>query len=134
MELGAVSVMLYCFRERELILNINELIAGFRMFPSYIRIGGLREDLPSAFHDLVRELLDRMPAKLDELRETADQQPDLPQADARLGVRSPKRTRSDGASWADFAPRVRVHLRRAEGISLRGVRHVRVRHPGRLAR
>ncbi|HEY8534802.1 MAG TPA: NADH-quinone oxidoreductase subunit D, partial [Vicinamibacterales bacterium] len=46
MDLGAVSVMLYCFRERELILNINELIAGFRMFPSYIRVGGLREDLP----------------------------------------------------------------------------------------
>ncbi len=46
MELGAVSVMLYCFRERELLLNINELIGGFRMFPSYIRVGGLREDLP----------------------------------------------------------------------------------------
>ncbi len=44
MDLGAVSVMLYCFRERELLLNINELVAGFRMFPSYIRIGGLRED------------------------------------------------------------------------------------------
>src|SRR2546425_9796272 len=37
MELGAVSVMLYCFRERELLLNINEMITGFRMFPSYIR-------------------------------------------------------------------------------------------------
>ncbi len=66
MDLGAVSVMLYCFRERELILNINELIAGFRMFPSYIRIGGLREDLPRGFHDTVRELLQRMPKKLAE--------------------------------------------------------------------
>jgi NADH-quinone oxidoreductase subunit D len=66
MDLGAVSVMLYCFRERELILNINELIAGFRMFPSYIRVGGLREDLPRGFHDAVRELLDRMPKKLAE--------------------------------------------------------------------
>ena len=66
MDLGAVSVMLYCFRERELILNINELIAGFRMFPSYIRIGGLREDLPRGFHDAVRELLQRMPGKLAE--------------------------------------------------------------------
>ena len=47
MEIGAVTVMLYCFRERELLLNINELIAGFRMFPSYIRVGGLREDLPA---------------------------------------------------------------------------------------
>jgi NADH-quinone oxidoreductase subunit D len=64
MDLGAVSVMLYCFRERELILNINELIAGFRMFPSYIRVGGLREDLPRGFHKAVRELLDRMPARL----------------------------------------------------------------------
>jgi NADH-quinone oxidoreductase subunit D len=66
MEVGAVSVMLYCFRERELFLNINELIAGFRMFPSYIRIGGLREDLPSGFHEAVNEIIERMPAKLDE--------------------------------------------------------------------
>jgi NADH-quinone oxidoreductase subunit D len=64
MELGAVTVMLYCFRERELLLNIHELIAGFRMFPSYIRVGGLREDLPSGFHQAVSEVLDRMPAKL----------------------------------------------------------------------
>ena len=66
MEVGAVSVMLYCFRERELLLNINEMLAGFRMFPSYMRIGGLREDLPRGFHDAVRAFLDRFPAKLDE--------------------------------------------------------------------
>jgi NADH-quinone oxidoreductase subunit D len=66
MELGAVSVMLYCFRERELLLNINEMIAGFRLFPSYMRIGGLREDLPRGFHDAVRAFLDRLPVKLDE--------------------------------------------------------------------
>jgi NADH-quinone oxidoreductase subunit D len=66
MEVGAVSVMLYCFRERELLLNINELLAGFRLFPSYMRVGGLREDLPRGFHDAVRAFLDRMPQKLDE--------------------------------------------------------------------
>jgi NADH-quinone oxidoreductase subunit D len=66
MEVGAVSVMLYCFREREMLLNLNELIAGFRMFPSYMRIGGLREDLPRGFHAAVRELLDRLPGKIDE--------------------------------------------------------------------
>jgi NADH-quinone oxidoreductase subunit D len=66
MEVGAISVMLYCFRERELLLNINEMIAGFRMFPSYMRIGGLREDLPRGFHDAVRAFLDRLPPKLDE--------------------------------------------------------------------
>jgi NADH-quinone oxidoreductase subunit D len=66
MEVGAVSVMLYCFREREMLLNLNELVAGFRMFPSYMRIGGLREDLPRGFHAAVRDLLDRLPGKLDE--------------------------------------------------------------------
>src|SRR5437016_3528623 len=73
MEVGAVSVMLYCFRERELLLNINEMIAGFRMFPSYIRIGGLREDLPRGFHDAVRAFLDSFPAKLDEYEDLLTQ-------------------------------------------------------------
>jgi NADH-quinone oxidoreductase subunit D len=66
LEIGAVSVMMYCFRERELLLNINEMLAGFRMFPSYIRIGGLREDLPNGFHDAVNAFLDRFPDKLRE--------------------------------------------------------------------
>jgi NADH-quinone oxidoreductase subunit D len=66
LEIGAVSVMMYCFRERELLLNINEMLAGFRMFPSYLRIGGLREDLPPKFHEAVASFLDRFPAKLQE--------------------------------------------------------------------
>jgi NADH-quinone oxidoreductase subunit D len=66
MEVGAVSVMLYCFRERELLLDINERIAGFRLFPSYIRVGGLREDLPRGFHEVVTQFLQSFPAKIDE--------------------------------------------------------------------
>src|SRR3979409_1344234 len=66
MEVGAVSVMLYCFRERELLLNINEMLAGFRLFPSYMRVGGLREDLPRGFHQAVTSFLDRFLPKLDE--------------------------------------------------------------------
>jgi len=66
LEIGAVSMLFYAVRERELLLNINELIAGFRFFPSYIRIGGLREDLPRGFHAQVQEFLDRFPAKIDE--------------------------------------------------------------------
>ena len=69
LEVGAVSIMLYCFGERELLLNINELLAGFRMFPSYMRVGGLREDLPRGFHDAVRAFLDRFPPKLDEFED-----------------------------------------------------------------
>src|SRR5574339_1152745 len=63
MEIGAVSMLFYAIRERELLLNINELIAGFRFFPSYIRIGGLREDLPRGFHETVTAFLDRFPGK-----------------------------------------------------------------------
>jgi NADH-quinone oxidoreductase subunit D len=66
LEIGAVSVMMYCFREREQLLNINEMLAGFRMFPSYLRIGGLREDLPTGFHDAVNTFLDTFPSKLKE--------------------------------------------------------------------
>jgi NADH-quinone oxidoreductase subunit D len=66
MEIGAVSMLFYAIRERELLLNINELVAGFRFFPSYFRVGGLREDLPRGFHDAVNAFLDRFPGKIDE--------------------------------------------------------------------
>jgi NADH-quinone oxidoreductase subunit D len=66
MELGAVTMLFYALRERELLLNINELVAGFRFFPSYLRVGGLREDLPRGFHAAVNEVLERLPGKVDE--------------------------------------------------------------------
>jgi len=66
LEVGAVSVLFYALAEREKLLNINEMIAGFRMFPSYIRVGGLREDLAPGFHAAVTEFLDTFPSKIDE--------------------------------------------------------------------
>src|SRR5437762_10618299 len=66
LEVGAVSVLMYCLSDRERILNVNELIAGFRMFPSYIRVGGLREDLPAGFHEAVTAFLDYFPGRVDE--------------------------------------------------------------------
>jgi NADH-quinone oxidoreductase subunit D len=66
LEVGAVSVLMYCLSDRERILNLNEMIAGFRMFPSYIRVGGLREDLPAGFHDAVTAFLDFFPGRVDE--------------------------------------------------------------------
>ena len=69
MEIGAISVMMYCFREREQLLDLNERLAGFRMFPSYMRIGGLREDLPRGFHATVSDFLARFPSKLDEFED-----------------------------------------------------------------
>jgi NADH-quinone oxidoreductase subunit D len=66
LEVGAVSVLMYCLSDRERLMNINELVAGFRMFPSYVRVGGLREDLPPGFHEMVSAFLEYFPAKIDE--------------------------------------------------------------------
>ena len=66
MEIGAVSVMMYAFREREQMLNLNELLAGFRFFPSYLRVGGLREDLPRGYLDAVKAIVNQLPGKIDE--------------------------------------------------------------------
>ena len=66
MEIGAITVMLYAFREREILMNLNEMMAGFRFFPSYIRVGGLRDDLPRGFKEAVTAFIDRLPGKLDE--------------------------------------------------------------------
>src|SRR5947209_843402 len=66
LDLGAMSVFMYCFRERERILDIKENLSGVRMMTSYIRIGGLMADLTPAFEPMVRDFLKYMPARLDE--------------------------------------------------------------------
>ncbi len=65
-DIGAMSVFLYCFREREKILDLYEMVSGQRMMSSYIRPGGLLRDLPPGFEDRVREFLDDFPARVDE--------------------------------------------------------------------
>lgn len=64
LDLGAMSMALYAFREREMIVDIYEACAGQRMMTSYIRIGGLAEDLPPNLDKLVRKFLKVMPEKL----------------------------------------------------------------------
>jgi NADH-quinone oxidoreductase subunit D len=66
LELGAISIMLYGFRERERILDIFELITGLRMNHSYIRVGGLAMDLPDGAEERVREYLKELPRRFDE--------------------------------------------------------------------
>lgn len=55
MDMGASSVLLYAFGEREKILDFYEMIGGQRMMTSYIRIGGVKEDLPEGFEPLLRK-------------------------------------------------------------------------------
>ncbi len=66
LDLGAQSVFLYCFREREIILDIFELCSGVRMMTSYIMPGGLQADLPPGFSQRVGDFLTAFPARLRE--------------------------------------------------------------------
>ncbi|KNE80708.1 MULTISPECIES: NADH-quinone oxidoreductase subunit D [Streptomyces] len=66
MELGATTIMIYGFRDRELVLDLFELITGLRMNHAYIRPGGLAQDLPAGTVDAVREFIKQMRKNLPE--------------------------------------------------------------------
>ncbi|MEP6707938.1 MAG: NADH-quinone oxidoreductase subunit D, partial [Pyrinomonadaceae bacterium] len=66
LDLGAMTVFFYCFREREKILNLIEAASGGRLTPSYFRIGGLMMDLPSGFERRVKQFTDDFPGAADE--------------------------------------------------------------------
>src|ERR1035437_1340022 len=66
LDIGAMSVFLYCFREREDILRIFEMFSGQRMMTSYIRIGGLALEPPRGWARRVKTFIDGFPAKVDE--------------------------------------------------------------------
>ena len=66
LDLGAMSVFLYCFREREDVLRIFERVSGQRMMTSYFRVGGLALEPPLGFFEVVKKFADRFPSKVDE--------------------------------------------------------------------
>jgi NADH-quinone oxidoreductase subunit D len=66
MDIGALTVFLYTFREREEILRLFEAVAGQRMMTSYFRIGGVSMEPPLGFFDRVREFIKILPEKIDE--------------------------------------------------------------------
>jgi NADH-quinone oxidoreductase subunit D len=80
------------------------MIAGFRMFPSYIRIGGLREDLPRGFHEAVKNFLDLLPRKVDEYEKL------LTKNDVwlRRTVGVGKLSREDTMAWGLVGPMARA--------------------------
>jgi NADH-quinone oxidoreductase subunit D len=66
MELGALSMMIYGFRDREKILDIFEAVCGLRMNMAYVRPGGLAQDLPSHGVQMIRDFVEYMPQGLDD--------------------------------------------------------------------
>ena len=66
LDMGAMTVFLYCFREREEILTLFERVSGQRMMTSYFRIGGLALEPPLDFFDQVKKFADKFPERIDQ--------------------------------------------------------------------
>ncbi len=109
MDIGALTVFLYCFREREEILRIFEGVAGQRMMTSYFRIGGVSLEPPTDFYERVRNFLKIMPEKIQQYENLLTGNPIwmgrlkgigyLSAADAiALGVTGPP-LRASGVDW-----------------------------------
>jgi NADH-quinone oxidoreductase subunit D len=75
LDIGAMSVFFYCFREREDILRILEMFSGQRMMTSYIRIGGLALEAPRGWQQAVGKFIRAFPSKVDEYEELLDSNP-----------------------------------------------------------
>jgi NADH-quinone oxidoreductase subunit D len=75
LELGAISMFWYCFRERDRILDLFELVAGFRMHTRYFQVGGLAEDIPVGFWDECAKFVELMPKAIDDYEGLVDQSP-----------------------------------------------------------
>ena len=65
-DIGALTVFWYCFREREKVLSIYDMVSGARMTASYFRVGGLAMDIPEGFLARCEKFVDEMPAHVDE--------------------------------------------------------------------
>jgi len=75
LDLAAMSMFLYCFRERELILDIFELVSGQRMMTTYFRPGGVWRDVPVEFEKAVRDFLKTFPKRVDEYEKLLTKNP-----------------------------------------------------------
>ena len=104
LDLAAMSVFLYCFREREHILDIFETISGQRMMTTYIRPGGLWRDVPVQFESMVRDFLKYMPARIDEYEALLTRNPLLVDRTVDIGVLH----KEDALSYGVTGPMLRA--------------------------
>ncbi|HVT78033.1 MAG TPA: NADH-quinone oxidoreductase subunit D [Acidimicrobiales bacterium] len=109
MDVGAVSMMIYGWRERELVLAFFEKVTGLRMNHNFFRPGGSAADLPDGWRDDVLALLDALPSRLDEYDTLLTGQPIFTQRTQGVGVITPEQAialsatgptlRSAGVEW-----------------------------------
>jgi NADH-quinone oxidoreductase subunit D len=72
LEIGAISMFWYAFRERDMILDLFEMVTGVRMHTRYFQVGGLAEDIPEGFYAAARAAAKRMPKAVDEYEALLD--------------------------------------------------------------
>jgi NADH-quinone oxidoreductase subunit D len=118
LDLAAMSVFLYCFREREIILDIFEMIGGQRMMTTYIRPGGLWRDVPVEFEAAVRQFLDLIPGRIDEYESLLTKNPLFIERTKKIGILSAE----EAIRWGVTGPTVRAaglahDLRKAQPYS-----------------
>lgn len=104
LDLAAMSVFLYCFREREIILDIFEMVSGQRMMTTYIRPGGLWRDVPDEFEQAVRQFLEAFPERIDQYEALLTKNPLFLQRTKGLGVM----TQEDALRWGVTGPMLRA--------------------------
>jgi NADH-quinone oxidoreductase subunit D len=103
LDLAAMSVFLYCFRERERILDVMEMCSGQRMMTTYFRPGGLWRDLPVEFEEAVRGILKDFPARIDEYEGLLTNNPIFVDRTKGIG----KLSVADGLAWGVTGPSLR---------------------------
>jgi NADH-quinone oxidoreductase subunit D len=104
LDIGAMTVFLYCWREREMILDLNEEISGVRMMTSYIRVGGVMKDATPEWLAKVRKFVDYLPAKIDEYELLLTNNPIW--LDRTKGVGA--MTREEAINWSLSGPALRA--------------------------
>ncbi|GAC1405992.1 MAG: NADH dehydrogenase (quinone) subunit D [Candidatus Velthaea sp.] len=103
-DLGAISTFFYTFDLRERILDLNELSGGARMHPNYLRIGGLRDDLPTGFLDKLDALIAMYPGRMHELRNLLQKNPILQDRMIDVGIL----TADEAIEWGITGPPLRA--------------------------
>lgn len=113
LDLAAMSMFLYCFRERELILDIFELCSGQRMMTSYFRPGGLWRDLPTGFEEAVTQFLEYMPRRIGQYEDLLTNNPLYVDRTKHIGAISAEDALAIGLSGPPLrATGVRLDLRK----------------------
>jgi len=103
LDIGAMTVFLYCFREREWLLNMFEMVIGARLTVSYPRIGGVRSDIDDDFIKESIKFIDEFPSRIDEYETLLDQNRIWLQRTKGIGVISTK----EAVRWGLTGPTLR---------------------------